>query len=98
MIRVAVYRAGTPDRYVNIPQTIARIGRASENDIVLEDAEKGVSRIHAELRNEQGHWTIVDLNSQNGVHVRGRRVTREVVEPGTAITVGPYQLVSRTPP
>lgn len=93
MIRVAVYRSGAPDRYVDIPQTGARIGRASENDIVLEDPDKGVSRIHAELRNDQGRWTIIDLNSQNGVHVRGRRVTREAVEPGTAITVGPYQLV-----
>ena len=93
MMRLAIYRAGVPDRYADIPQTIARIGRASENDVVLEDPTKGVSRIHAELRREQGRWVIVDLNSQNGVHVGGRRVTREVVDPGTPITVGPYEIV-----
>ena len=93
MIRVAIYRGNDPVRYTDIPQGTARIGRAPENDVVLEDATKGVSRVHAELRQENGRWVVVDLNSQNGVWIGDRRVMRQEIQPGTAISLGPYEIV-----
>jgi tetratricopeptide (TPR) repeat protein len=70
-----------------------RIGRAPENDIVLEDTNKGVSRTHAEIRHEEGRYVILDLNSQNGVWIRDRRVKVEPLPADEPVTVGPYRLV-----
>jgi tetratricopeptide (TPR) repeat protein len=91
-MRLAIYRGDAPDRYVDLAGDV-RIGRAHENDVVLEDPDKGVSRFHAELRQEHGRFVIVDLNSQNGVWLRDRRVSREIVEPGAVIMIGPYRLL-----
>jgi tetratricopeptide (TPR) repeat protein len=69
-----------------------QIGRGRDNDVVLADQEKGVSRTHAELRFENGRYVIVDLQSQNGTWINGRRVDRAEVPPGTEITIGDYRL------
>ena len=62
-----VYRGEQLLRKVELGENPMRIGRAPENEIVLEDANKGVSRMHAEIRHEEGRYIILDLNSQNGV-------------------------------
>ena len=50
----------------------AVIGRSRDCDIVLGDSN--VSRRHAEVRPTDDGWTIVDLDSTNGVTVNGRRI------------------------
>jgi Protein of unknown function (DUF3662)/FHA domain len=50
----------------------AVIGRSRDCDIVLGDSN--VSRQHAEVRPGDDGWTIVDLDSTNGVTVNGRRI------------------------
>lgn len=62
------------------------IGRAASNDIVLPDLL--VSRRHASLVRSGAGWEIVDLGSDNGTYVNGRRVTRSPVEPDDAIGIG----------
>ena len=49
-----------------------RIGRAPDNDVVLDDLL--VSRHHAELRRTGQRWQIVDLGTGNGTFVNGARV------------------------
>ncbi len=50
------------------------IGRAKSSDIVLDLPT--VSRSHAALiRDENGRWTVSDLNSKDGVEVNGKHVT-----------------------
>lgn len=49
-----------------------RIGRAHDCDVVLD--HPSVSRVHAELRADQGQWRLLDLDSKNGSHVDGIRV------------------------
>jgi pSer/pThr/pTyr-binding forkhead associated (FHA) protein len=44
-----------------------RIGRAPDNDIVIDDPT--VSSAHAELRDEGGRWVVTDLDSTNGTYV-----------------------------
>src|SRR5919202_52249 len=46
------------------------------------------ARRHAELRNEDGYWTVTDLGSTNGVKVNGRRVQEAVLEPGDELALG----------
>jgi hypothetical protein len=83
----------TPDREIEIGERTLRLGRGDQNDVVLPDPGKSVSRFHAELRVEQGRFIVVDLNSQNGVWVGGRRVPQVVLEPGVPVVLGTYQLI-----
>ncbi len=80
------------ERLVKLPERKVQIGRGRDNDIVLADPDKSVSRTHAELRYESGRYVIVDLQSQNGTWVNGRRVERAEVPPGAEIIVGDYRL------
>jgi hypothetical protein len=66
------------------------IGRSRECDLTVEDPN--VSRRHAEVRQEDGAWWIVDLGSTNGVEVNGKRVERARLEPDDAIVVGTTEL------
>lgn len=49
------------------------IGRKSDNDVVLNDPMVGrcVAKI---IRYDDGHYSIVDLMSTNGVYVNGKRI------------------------
>jgi ABC-type multidrug transport system ATPase subunit/pSer/pThr/pTyr-binding forkhead associated (FHA) protein len=65
-----------------------RIGRAVDNDIVVDDLL--ASRHHAELRTaSDGGLEIVDLDSHNGTFVDGRQVSgRSRVGEGSLVAVG----------
>jgi Zn-dependent protease with chaperone function len=66
---------------------LTRIGRNSENDIVL-NSER-VSRYHAEIAREGDGFLIVDKDSRNGVWVNRRRVKNSIViKSGDAIRIG----------
>jgi tetratricopeptide (TPR) repeat protein len=74
-----------------------RIGRSAQNDLVLEDPGKGVSREHAEIRFEDGCYVLVDRESQNGIWVSGTRVPSVVLDPDVSAAVGPYRLMLKAP-
>ncbi|MEU1162263.1 FHA domain-containing protein [Streptomyces sp. NPDC005921] len=64
-----------------------RIGRALDNDVVVDDLV--VSRHHAELRaHPDGGYEIVDLNSHNGTYLNGRTVTRAPLGPRDVVGIG----------
>ena len=93
--RVASLRivgADGAEKVVELREGKLQIGRGRDNDVVLADQEKGVSRTHAELRFENGRYVIVDLQSQNGTWINGRRVDRAEVPVGTEVTIGDYRL------
>jgi hypothetical protein len=67
-----------------------RIGRASDNDLVVEDGR--ASRYHARLVAAEGALAIEDLGSSNGTFVDGRLVQRALLEPNLVVTVGDTHL------
>ncbi len=79
-------------REVELTTRDLSIGRATENDLALPDPAKGVSRMHAEIRYENGRYVILDLNSQNGTFLNGDRVQRADLASGSEISIGPYRL------
>ncbi len=93
MPKLTVLGPDAPERQINLADRDLRIGRDDQNDIVLPDSSKSVSRHHAELRFENGQYVLLDLNSQNGLWVGGRRVSRIPLEPGVPVLVGSYRLV-----
>ena len=80
------------DRRFPLAEAVVRIGRAHDNDLVLEDSTKGVSRYHAEIRLEGATYVLVDLASQNGTWVGAERVERVPLQPGSEVAIGPYRL------
>jgi len=83
---------GASERVVELGDRKVQIGRSRDNDIVLPDSQKGVSRTHAELRYENGRYILVDLQSQNGTWLNGKRIERAEVPPDSEIAVGEYRL------
>ncbi|MGV9457042.1 FHA domain-containing protein [Streptomyces sp. NPDC003635] len=70
-----------------LPARTIRIGRAPDNDLVLDDLV--VSRHHAELRAlPDGGYEITDLGSHNGTYLNGGSVTAAPVLPGDVIGIG----------
>jgi len=74
----------------------AVIGRSKDCGVQVPDPN--VSRRHAEVRREGLQYTIVDLDSTNGIEVDGRRVKQLDLEDGSRFTVGSTEIVfSREP-
>jgi hypothetical protein len=66
------------------------IGRSKDADVQVTDPN--VSRRHAELRQEGATYWLIDLDSTNGVEVRGKRVKRVKLEDGSRFTVGSTEI------
>lgn len=72
---------------VHAAASVVRIGRAPENEIVLDDLL--VSRRHAELRRlPDGDYELTDLGSHNGTYVNGRRIEQARLEELDVVAVG----------
>lgn len=69
------------------------IGRLDSNEISIPDP--GLSRHHAEIRSEGGHFLLTDLGSTNGTFVNGKRIAEAELKDGAKITVGDVTLVFR---
>jgi ABC-type multidrug transport system ATPase subunit len=76
-----------PSAIMNLPARVLRIGRAADNDIVVQDLS--VSRYHAELRRGARGYEIIDLDSHNGTYLNGQRISAAPVSDSDLIGVGP---------
>jgi adenylate cyclase len=74
----------------DVRKDITAIGRAADNDIVLNDFS--VSRRHALLKKEDDGWVLYDNQSTNGVKIDGRAVPRAVVADGDEALIGTFVL------
>ncbi|MBV8952388.1 MAG: FHA domain-containing protein [Actinobacteria bacterium] len=70
---------------------LIRVGRATDNDIVLDDAM--VSRYHAEIRKlPDGTWELRDAGSANGIFVEQQRITSVPLEEPLRVEMGDHLL------
>jgi SARP family transcriptional regulator, regulator of embCAB operon len=90
----ATLRRADGQRYA-LAGTATRIGRSSDNDIVLSDVK--VSRHHAVITDNGTTFVITDLGSANGVRVRGQRIdpSAELGE-GDPIRIGDQEFTFET--
>ncbi len=79
------------DAVHDVAGQVTTIGRSRENDVVVVDAN--VSRRHAEIRQEDGGYWVVDLGSTNGTQVNGKRVDRARLESGDHVVFGATEFV-----
>jgi ABC transport system ATP-binding/permease protein len=87
MIQAILPGSLTPDK----PPGSATIGRANDNDIVIQDVL--ASRHHAFLVDSPLGTEIRDAHSVNGTFVNGVRVGSAVLNQGDVITIGNIDLV-----
>ncbi len=66
------------------------IGRTSDNDLQVES--RFVSRHHCQITTTEQACVIEDLNSTNGMLVRGRRIRRHALADGDVIALGQHEL------
>ncbi len=62
------------------------LGRARDNDVILEDAR--VSRYHARIVLRYGQHVLQDLGSTYGTFINGEAVQECVLRPGDLLTLG----------
>jgi hypothetical protein len=85
-IRLRVVSGPGQGRDIEIGYGVTTVGRASDNDLVLDSSD--VSRHHARLEHAPGQLRVIDLQSTNGTSVNGTRIAEQVVRPGDQITFG----------
>ncbi|MCB1625493.1 MAG: AAA family ATPase [Pseudomonadales bacterium] len=67
------------------------VGRTTDNDVQIDS--RFVSRHHCQLLTTERSTVIEDLNSTNGIHMRGRRIRRQTLRNGDVITIGQHELL-----
>ena len=77
-----------------IDKEITGAGRFPESDIFLDDVT--VSRRHAEIRREDGRFSIKDMGSLNGTYVNMQRVDEAELADGDELQIGKFKLVFYT--
>lgn len=78
-----------------IPGRRITVGRSPTNIIVIRSEQ--ASRYHAEIFQNEGQWTIRDLESRNGTAVNGQRVVGDQpLEEGDNVTIAKTQMTFTT--
>jgi pSer/pThr/pTyr-binding forkhead associated (FHA) protein len=68
-----------------------KVGRASSNDIVIDNA--AVSRLHCTLEEVNKRWLVMDANSSNGIFVNGEKVTQHILKHQDRVVIGKHTLL-----
>ena len=84
--KLVLLSEGGPEQEYELGKSRITLGRATTNDIVLNDNR--LSRSHARLECDPASCTLIDLGSSNGSYVNERRVERMLLQPGDLITLG----------
>jgi two-component system, NtrC family, sensor kinase len=89
--RLIVIKGTDEGKQFDLSQPVLGVGRDGSNPIRLHDTE--VSRRHAEFRQSNGDYQLVDLGSANGTFVNNQAVQAVVLHSGDHIQVGQTILV-----
>jgi len=81
-----IHQPETPEQVVwELNPGVNTIGRGQGNYILISDADKGLSRLHAEIALDRGVAILTDCNSRNGTFIREQRVTEHELRDGDVI-------------
>lgn len=79
-----------------LDQPTTSAGRHPDSDIFLDDVT--VSRRHAEFRQQEDDFQVVDVGSLNGTYVNREPVDASVLSNGDEVQIGKFRLVFLTGP
>jgi len=89
--RTQAYLIIKGDRTFDLTQSQVTLGRALDNDVILED--RRISRYHALLRRRYGRYILEDLDSTGGTTVNGFHVREIVLRPGDLISFSGIDII-----
>jgi len=85
-----VHTDGAAPVQFDLGGALISIGRASDNDVIVDDPE--VSRHHCQLKLQHGAYSLADLGSRNGSWVNGQPVSEVALGPGDSIRIGSTEI------
>jgi hypothetical protein len=85
-----VHTDGAPRVRFDLGGALISIGRASDNDVIVDDPE--VSRHHCQLKLQHGAYSLADLGSRNGSWINGQPVSEVALGPGDVIRIGSTEI------
>jgi hypothetical protein len=80
----------------SLRSSTTRIGRGADSDLRIDDP--GISRHHAEIRQQGGDVVIVDAGSTNGIVINNERVEQARLADGVRILLGNTTVVFHAGP
>jgi signal transduction histidine kinase len=81
-----VIQGGDQGKRFELDEREMTLGRDSSNRVQLHDTE--VSRRHAELKQVQDGYLLVDLHSSNGTYVNSTRIDQRILQSGDRVQIG----------
>ncbi|HTB11285.1 MAG TPA: adenylate/guanylate cyclase domain-containing protein [Bryobacteraceae bacterium] len=92
-----IYRPDGSNAVFECTLPVIRIGRGDDNEIILEDPSRSVSRFHAQLASDpSGYAILTDLKSANGTFVNEQILDGPVaLAQDDVVRIGPYRLIFR---
>jgi pSer/pThr/pTyr-binding forkhead associated (FHA) protein len=78
-------------RHVNLLRSVISVGRALDNDVILEDPR--VSRHHAQFRRRYGRYVLYDLGSSGGTQINDYPIEECVLHSGDVVSFAGVQVI-----
>ena len=89
MIRLRQTQGADNGREFEFEQDLIRIGRMPDSDVNFDpEVDLDASGRHAEIRNEDGRYLLIDTGSRNGTWLNGQRIKHAALAKGDEIEFG----------
>jgi pSer/pThr/pTyr-binding forkhead associated (FHA) protein len=89
MIRFRQIKGADSGREFEFDQDLIRIGRMPDSDVNFDpEVDLDASGRHAEIRNEDGRYLLIDTGSRNGTWLNGQRIKHAALGSGDEIELG----------
>jgi len=89
MIRLRQIKGADSGREFEFNQELIRIGRMPDSDVNFDpEVDLDASGRHAEIRNEDGRYLLIDTGSRNGTWLNGQRIKHAALGAGDEIELG----------
>jgi len=89
MIRLRQIKGADSGREFEFDQELIRIGRMPDSDVNFDpEVDLDASGRHAEIRNEDGRYLLIDTGSRNGTWLNGQRIKHAALNSGDEIELG----------
>ena len=89
MIRLRQTKGADDGREFEFEQDLIRIGRMPDSDVNFDpEVDLDASGRHAEIRNEDGRYLLIDTGSRNGTWLNGQRIKHAALHRDDEIEFG----------
>jgi len=89
VIRLVQTHGADSGREIELDQDLIRIGRMPDSDVNFDpEVDLDASGRHAEIRNEEGRYLLIDTGSRNGTWLNGQRIKHAALQEGDEIEFG----------